>query len=157
MKYWLMKTEPNTYSWDDLKKETNKTTCWDGVRNYQARNMLRDEIKKGDMVFFYHSVVNPPAIVGIASVEKGGYPDHTAFDKEHHYYDPKSNPDDPVWYMVDIKAVQEFDVPVSLTELKTHPSLQQMKLLQKGSRLSVQPVRPMEWQYICNMRRIKPV
>ncbi len=154
MKYWLLKTEPNTYSWEDLKKEPDKTTTWEGVRNYQARNLIRDEMSRGDLAFFYHSVVKPMAIMGIVRIVREAYPDYFAFDSGHKYYDPKSTKEKPVWYMVDVQAVQEFKHPVTLTSLKLHPALQGMRLLQKGSRLSVQPVSPFEWEYICGLEKL---
>ncbi len=149
--YWLMKTEPTTYSIDDLAKEKNQTTCWEGVRNYQARNLLRDEIKKGDRVLFYHSACKVPAVVGTAIVSKSGYPDHFAFDSKSKYYDKKSDPEDPTWYMVDIKLDKRFDQPVTLKELRERAGLKEMMLLQKGSRLSVQPVRKSEFETILKM------
>ncbi len=157
MRYWLLKTEPNTYSWDDLKNEQNMTTTWEGVRNYQARNLIRDEIKEGDLAFFYHSVVKPMAIVGIVEIVRGAYPDHFALDPNHKYFDPKSRADKPTWYMMDVRAREDSVRPVTLTELKSHPILSQMRLLQKGSRLSVQPVTPMEWRYICDLSRLRKV
>ena len=138
-KYWLMKSEQSCFSIDDLAQAPKKTTYWDGVRNYQARNLLRDTIKNGDQVFFYHSNSEPSAIAGIAEVVKEGYPDHTAFDPEDQHYDPKSNKKEPTWYMVDIRHVRTFKKPLSLEQLKTVSALKEMMLLQKGSRLSVQP------------------
>jgi predicted RNA-binding protein with PUA-like domain len=152
-KYWLMKTEPTTYSIDDLAKEKNQTTCWEGVRNYQARNLLRDEIKKGDRVLFYHSACKEPAVVGTAIVSKSGYPDHFAFDSKSKYYDKKSDPEDPTWYMVDIKLEKRFDQPVTLKQLRERAGLKEMMLLQKGSRLSVQPVRKNEFETILKMAK----
>ncbi len=154
MNYWLVKTEPNTYSWEDLKNESDKITCWDGVRNYKARNIIRDEIKKDDLVFVYHSVVKPMAIQGIAKVVKESYPDHFAFDTSHKYYDPDSDPSNPRWFMMDIKAVKEFDKPVTLEELKTQTALEKMLLLKRGVRLSVQPVTKSEWDYICKLEKL---
>ena len=151
--YWLMKTEPTTYSIDDLAKEKNQTTCWEGVRNYQARNLLRDEIKKGDRVLFYHSACKEPALVGTAIVNKSGYPDHFAWDSKSKYYDKKSDPEDPTWYMVDIKLEKCFDKPVTLKELRERAGLKEMMLLQKGSRLSVQPVRKHEFETILKMAK----
>lgn len=151
MKYWLAKTEPNTYSWDDLKKEENMTTTWEGIRNYQVRNLIRDEIKLGDKVFIYHSVVKPMAIVGVAEVVKEAYPDHFAFDPEHKYFDPKSKPENPAWLMFDLKAVAEFETPVTLLNIKTHPALNNMGLVQKGNRLSMQKVSSFEWKYITGL------
>lgn len=146
--YWLMKSEPTTYSIFDLEKAPNKTTCWEGVRNYQARNMLRDDIKKGDLTFFYHSNTKPIGIYGIAKVVKSGYPDHFQFDAKSNYFDPKATKDNPRWYMVDIKHVKTFKQPITLEKLKTIDGLQNMKLLQKGQRLSVQPVTEKEWDII---------
>jgi len=157
VKYWLAKTEPNTYSWQDLVDEPDKSTTWEGVRNYQVRNLIRDEIKMGDLIFIYHSVVKPMAIHGIAKVIKESYPDHFAFDSSHKYYDPKSKKDNPTWLMFDLVAVQEFDAPITLTELKSHAVLERMGLVQKGNRLSVQKVTPVEWQYICKLRRLKSI
>jgi len=148
MKYWLLKTEPESFSIQDLQKAPNQTTYWDGVRNYQARNFLRDEIKPGDRVLFYHSNADPPAIVGTAKVVKGGYPDHTAWDKKNHHYDPASTKESPRWYMVDIQLDQIFDSPLSLDDLKKVKSLAKMELLRKGSRLSVQPVTAEEFEVV---------
>jgi len=150
-KYWLMKSEQSCFSIDDLEKAPKKTTFWDGVRNYQARNLLRDTIKNGDQVFFYHSNSEPSAIAGIAEVVKEGYPDHTAFDPEDQHYDPKSNKKEPTWYMVDIRHVRTFKKPLSLEMLKTIPALENMMLLQKGSRLSIQPVTETEWHAILKL------
>ena len=151
MKYWLMKSEPDAYSIDSLKKETNKTGCWDGVRNYQARNFMRDEMKKGDMVFFYHSNCKVPGIVGIATVVKESYIDHTAFDPKSKYFDAKSNPDKPRWYMVDIKFKQKFSDVISLAAMRDNKKLSSMKILQKGNRLSVTPVTKTEWNEVLKM------
>ncbi len=157
MFYWLMKTEPNTYSWQDLLNEKNKTTQWEGVRNYQARNFMRDQMKTGDPVFIYHSVVKPMAIVGIAEVVCESYPDHFAFDPSSRYFDPKSNQENPRWFMVDVQAKYAFKNPITLERLKTIPELQSMMLLQKGSRLSIQPVSEAEWQRICQLEEYIPV
>jgi predicted RNA-binding protein with PUA-like domain len=151
IQYWLMKTEPTTYSIDDLASEKKQTTCWEGVRNYQARNLLRDEVKKGDRVLFYHSACKEPAVVGTAVVSRAGYPDSFAFDQRSKYYDKKSDPDSPTWYMVDIKLAGKFDEPVTLTTLRKQAALKQMVLLQKGSRLSVQPVKKKEFDAIVKM------
>jgi predicted RNA-binding protein with PUA-like domain len=140
MNYWLMKSEPTTYSIDDLAAEPGKTTCWDGVRNYQARNFMRDEMKVGDAVLFYHSNAKPPGVAGIAKVVKESYPDFTAFDRKSKYFDPKSKQESPRWFMVDIKLVKKFKRVLPLDELKQIKALDGMVLLQKGSRLSVQPV-----------------
>jgi predicted RNA-binding protein with PUA-like domain len=154
--YWLFKSEPNSYSIDDLAKEKKQTTFWDGVRNYQARNMLRDDIQVGDQVFFYHSNAKPMAIVGTAKVVKAGYADHTAFDKKAKHYDQKSNPDEPTWMMVDIQLIQKFEAPVTRDDLKAESKLAEMMLLRKGSRLSIQPVTAAEWKLIHKMAGVKP-
>lgn len=146
--YWLMKTEPGTFSWDDLKKSPRKTTMWEGVRNYQARNLLRDQIKKGDMVLFYHSNANPPGVVGTAKVVKEGYPDPTQFDRKSKYYDPRSDPEKPRWFVVDIKMDRALKRAVTLPELRETKGLEKMVLLRKGSRLSVQPVSAKEWKVV---------
>ena len=146
--YWLLKTEPTTFSYDDLWKATKRTTTWDGVRNFQARNMLRDGMKEGDLVFIYHSSTDPTGIVGIAEVVKGGYPDPTAFDPKDSHFDPKSKKDSPSWYVVDVKAVEKFPSIVTLERLRQMKGLEGMVLLRKGSRLSVQPVSPGEWNVI---------
>ncbi|MAI32239.1 MAG: EVE domain-containing protein [Rhodopirellula sp.] len=153
MKYWLMKTEPTTYSIEDLERESNQTTCWEGVRNYQARNLLRDDIQEGDRVLFYHSACKEPAVVGTAVVSRPGYPDSHAFDKRSKYYDAKSDPDNPRWYMVDVKLEQKFDAPVTLASLREKASLKEMVLLQKGSRLSVQPVKKREFDIVLKMAK----
>lgn len=152
--YWLMKSEPSEYSIDDLVED--KTTFWDGVRNYQARNMLRDEILEGDRVFFYHSNADPMAIVGTAKVIKNGYPDHTQFDKKDKHYDEKSDPDNPRWYMVDIEILQKFDDPITRDMLREDDVASEMKVLAKGSRLSVQPVTEEEWKAVHKIAGVKP-
>ena len=151
--YWLFKTEPTSYSIDDLARD--KTTHWDGVRNYQARNMLRDEIQVGDRVFFYHSNANPPAIMGTAEVVKSGYADHTQFDPHNHHYDEKADPDDPTWFMVDIKFLQKFQKPVDREQLAGDESARNMAVLAKGSRLSIQPVTPAEWNAVHKLAGVK--
>lgn len=155
--YWLLKTEPTSFSIDDLVAAPGQTTFWDGIRNYQARNMLRDEIKSGHEVFIYHSNADPMAIVGTAVVVQDGYPDHTAFDPQSKYYDEKSSPDDPTWFMVDIQLLQKFPEPVTRESLKAEPKLADMPLLQRGSRLSVQPVSPEHWKIIHQLAGVKPV
>ena len=147
-RYWLFKTEPSTFSFDDLWKAPTRTTFWDGVRNFQARNMLRDQIGKGDLVFVYHSSSVPTGIAGIAEVARAGYPDNTAFDPDDPHYDPKSNRDSPTWFMVDVRALKPLPRFITLEELRNVPGLEKMVLLQKGSRLSIQPVRPEEWEII---------
>lgn len=154
-KYWLVKSEPEVFSVTDLGKIKNKTTCWDGVRNYQARNYLRDEMKKGDLVLFYHSNTDPTAVMGVCEVVKEGYPDHTAFEPENIHYDPKSSPQNPAWYMVDIKLKEIFNTPVLLDVIKLNGKLKEMKLVQKGNRLSVMPVTRIEFEEICRMGSVK--
>ena len=147
-RFWLFKSEPEAFSFDDLMRAPKKRTHWDGVRNYQARNLLRDDIKKGDGVLYYHSNAKPLSIAGIAKVVKEGYPDHTAFDPGAKYFDPDSDPDDPRWFMVDIQAVCPFEPMIERNALLEVPALKDMMLLQRGSRLSVQPVANNEWQAI---------
>jgi predicted RNA-binding protein with PUA-like domain len=151
MKYWLFKSEPEEFGIDDLKKKRSKTEHWDGVRNYQARNFMRDDMKIGDQGFFYHSNCDVPGIVGIVEVVKEGYVDHTAFDPDDKHYDPKSDPDKPRWFMVDVKFVERFPDTISLQQLKTNPKLADMRLVQKGNRLSVMPVEKKEWTAILKM------
>lgn len=150
-KYWLVKSEPDIYSIDDLAKEKDKTTYWDGVRNYQARNFIRDEMKLGDAVLFYHSNSDPTAVVGVCEVVKEAYPDFTAFDPDDPHYDPKSKKDNPAWMMVDIKLVKKFKTPVTLEEIKNNPKLNNMRLVQRGNRLSVFPVEKNEFDEILKM------
>ena len=147
-RYWLVKSEPGVFSFDDLMKLPKKTTHWDGVRNYQARNTMRDGMKKGDKVFFYHSSSDPAEIVGVAEVAREAYPDASAFDAKDSHYDPKSKPDAPTWFMVDLKGVEKLKRSIPLAELRQTKGLEKMTLLQKGSRLSVQPVSPEEWEII---------
>ena len=153
MKYWLFKSEPEEFSINDLKKKRSKTEHWDGVRNYQARNFMRDDMKIGDLGFFYHSNCDVPGIVGIVEVAREGYVDHTAFDPDDKHYDPKSDPDKPRWFMVDVKFVERFPDTISLQELKTNPKLADMRLVQKGNRLSVMPVEKKEWNAILKMNK----
>jgi len=145
---WLVKSEPTTFSWQDLWKAPRRTTCWDGVRNFQARNYLRDEMQVGDPVFFYHSNADPTAIMGICEVVRAGYPDETAFDSKSDHFDPKSDRAQPTWYMVDLRAVRPLRVPPTLARLREEFGLAKMVLLKKGSRLSVQPVTDQEWEII---------
>ncbi|MDX1962959.1 MAG: EVE domain-containing protein [Pirellulales bacterium] len=140
MNYWLFKSEPESYSWADLEKERHQTTYWNGVRNYQARNFLRDQIQVGDQVFFYHSNNRERAIVGLAKVVRAGYPDHTAWEPGHQYFDSDSQPESPTWYMVDIKQVRPFARALTLDELKAETRLAGLELLRRGSMLSIQPV-----------------
>ena len=153
-RYWLMKTEPGTYSIADLKRDGS--TCWEGVRNYQARNLIRDEMQVGDGVLFYHSQVKPMGIYGVGEIVREAYPDDTAFDPKEKYYDPKSDPTDPTWMMVDVGYIATVDPPVTLEMLKQTPGLEQMKVVQKGSRLSVQPVTPEEWDIVLSMANQVP-
>lgn len=147
-KFWLMKTEPNAYSIQDLAKEKKKTTHWDGVRNYQARNFMRDEMKLGDEVLIYHSNAKPPAIVGRAKIVRESYPDFTSWDPNDKHYDPKSTGENPRWFMVDIQLIEIFKEPLGLPDLRDIKALSDMVLLQKGSRLSVQPVKKKEYDAI---------
>lgn len=151
MNHWLLKSEPDTYSWDNLLSEPQQTCCWDGIRNYQARNFMRDSMKLGDPILFYHSRCKTPAIIGLAQVVKESYPDYTSWDPQSPYFDPKSTPDNPRWFMVDIQATSTLPSPHSLTSLKSHPPLSQMKLVQPGQRLSVQPVTPDEFNFILSL------
>ena len=150
-RYWLVKSEPETFSFADLVASPGRTTGWDGVRNYQARNFMRDGMKRGDLVFFYHSSTDPAAIVGVAEVAREAYPDPTALDAKHPHFDPKSRADDPTWVMVDLRAVEPLARPLTLADLRTVKGLEKMVLLQKGSRLSVQPVTEKEWEIIHGM------
>ncbi|MFK7892951.1 MAG: EVE domain-containing protein [Granulosicoccus sp.] len=148
MNYWLFKSEPDAFSIDDLQSMKGKRDHWDGIRNYQARNLMRDEMSKADTGFFYHSSCKVPGIVGTVEVVKEAYPDHTAWDPESSYYDPKSTSDNPRWMMVDVKFLQKFHRVISLKELREVKGLEDMVLLQKGSRLSIQPVTERQWQVI---------
>lgn len=150
-KFWLFKSEPDVFSIGDLERAPKKTTFWDGVRNYQARNFLRDQIGVGDGVLFYYSSSDPLGIAGTATVVKAGYPDHTAFNPKDPHYDEKSDPEKPTWFMVDIKLAQKFDTLLTREQLQKTPALKGMVLLQRGSRLSIQPVTPAEWQAILNL------
>ncbi|WP_455211217.1 EVE domain-containing protein [Kaarinaea lacus] len=151
MNYWLMKSEPDVFGIDDLKNQKNQTEHWDGVRNYQARNFMRDRMKKGDQIFFYHSNCKHPGIVGIAKVSREAYPDHTAFDPEAKYYDPKSDPDNPRWYMVDVKYVRKLRRTITLEELKQLPNLEDFPLVRRGNRLSIMPVTEEQWEIILGL------
>lgn len=146
--YWLFKSEPETFSIQHLEKSPKQTWYWDGVRNYQARNTLRDLVKVGDRVLFYHSNTDPLAIAGTAEVVKAGYPDFTAFDPQHKYFDPKSKQENPTWYMVDVKLVQIFPEPVTRQELQDNASTAGMLVLKRGMRLSIQPVTAAEWKAV---------
>jgi predicted RNA-binding protein with PUA-like domain len=154
-KYWLLKSEPESFSIDDLGASANQTTCWDGVRNYQARNFMRDEMHVGDGVLFYHSNVEPTAVVGTAKVVREAYPDHTAWLARDHHFDPKASPENPIWQMVDIQFVEKFANPLSLDALRGVPELKKMELLRRGSRLSVQPVTPAEFACVLKLAKAK--
>lgn len=147
-RYWLFKTEPNVFSIQDLKQARGKRTSWEGVRNYQVRNMLRDDMQVGDCVLVYHSRVKPMAIAGTAEIVKAGYPDHFAFDENHKYYDAKCDPENPRWYMVDVKLLQIFDTPVTRDDLKLDKVTAEMKVMSKGSRLSITEVTEKEWKAV---------
>ena len=153
MRYWLMKSEPTAFSVEDLERAKKHTTSWDGVRNYQARNMLRDDMKKGDQVFLYYSSTDVPGIVAIMKVVKEGYPDPTAFDRKHDHYDPDSDPTEPRWFMVDVQLEQRLARVITLDELRKHATkeLKNMVLLRRGNRLSITPVEPAEWNFILSL------
>ncbi len=149
--YWLFKSEPDVFSIDDLKAAPKKTTHWDGVRNYQARNLLRDDIKKGDKVLYYHSRVQPIGVAGVARVSRGGYPDPVQFDPKHKYHDAKSDPEDPRWFCVDVTWVETFDEVIPLADLKAEKALKDMMVVQRGARLSIQPVTKREFETVLKM------
>lgn len=154
MNFWLMKSEPGCFSIDDLRRRPNATEPWDGVRNYQARNFLRDVVKAGDGVLFYHSNCPVPAIVGLARVVRGGYPDHTALDPREKHFDAKATDENPIWYMIDVQYLRHLTNPISRDDLRLHPLLCNMGVLRKGNRLSVQPVTAEEWQAILDLSGI---
>lgn len=153
MRYWLFKSEASTWSWEQQLSRGDAGEEWDGVRNYQARNMIRDEMQKGDLVLFYHSNCDRPGVVGIAEVVREGYPDHTAFDPDDKHYDPKSDPDSPRWFMVDLRYRKKLRRCISLQELKEHSrgKLQGFALLRKGNRLSVMPVTRQQWDFVTGL------
>jgi predicted RNA-binding protein with PUA-like domain len=153
MNFWLMKSEPDAFGINDLYNKPNQTEHWDGVRNYQARNMMRDAMKLGDQVFFYHSNCEQPGIVGIMEVVKEGYPDFTAFDPDDAHFDPKSDPDKPRWMMVDVRFVKTLSRTISLRELKARPELVNMAVVRPGNRLSIMPVSANEWQFILGLEQ----
>jgi predicted RNA-binding protein with PUA-like domain len=155
MAYWLFKSEPTAYSFADLWAAPDRTTGWDGIRNYQARNYLRDQVRVGDGVLFYHSSADPPCIAGIAEVVEAVHPDPTAFDLKADHYDPKSDPADPTWFQVSIRAKQAIEPPLGLPFLSSVPALAGMELLKKGSRLSVQPVTAGQWKTIVALAKGK--
>jgi len=151
MAYWLLKSEPDCFSFADLMAAPGRSTGWDGVRNFQARNFLRDAVRPGDGVLFYHSNADPPAIAGVAEIVDGGHPDPTAFDPAADHHDPKSRPDNPTWYQVTVRAVRPIDPPLGLSQLRAVSELAGMELLRKGSRLSVQPVTAGEWDTVLQL------
>jgi predicted RNA-binding protein with PUA-like domain len=153
MKYWLFKSEPETFGIDHLQKKPKKTEHWDGVRNYQVRNMLREEIKAGDKAFFYHSSTTPPGIVGIVEIVKSGYPDFSAFNPDSKYFDPKSTPENPRWFMVDVRFERKFKRMITLEEIKNHPHLKDMLVVRRGSRLSITPVTKADWKIILTLEK----
>jgi predicted RNA-binding protein with PUA-like domain len=153
-RYWLMKSEPDCFSLADLAASPYGTSPWDGVRNYQARNLLRDELAAGDGVLFYHSSIAEPAIVGLARVVNPGYPDHTALDPRSDHFDPRSSDANPVWYMVDVQYVASLPQPLTRDQLRRHPVLANMEVLNKGNRLSVQPVTEAQWKAILQLAAI---
>ena len=150
MRHWLMKTEPSTFGIDDFAKRPKKTAMWDGVRNYQARNMLRDDFKKGDLAFLYHSSCDVPGIVGVVSVVRTAYPDPTAFEKKHDHYDPDSDPANPRWFVVDVQLKRRLKRVITLEELRAHEKkeLDGMLLLKRGNRLSITPISEAHWEFI---------
>ena len=151
MNYWVMKSEPSVFGIDDLINKINQTEPWDGVRNYQARNFIR-EMRRGDYAFFYHSNCKIPGIVGIIKIATDPYPDSAAFDPSHRYFDPKSTPLNPRWYRVDVTFKEKFKSVISLSDLKTHPLLKNILLIRKGNRLSIMPLQKNEWDVILGMR-----
>jgi len=154
MSYWLMKSEPDAFSLDDLKSRSKQTEPWDGVRNYQARNFMRDEMSVGDQVFFYHSNCKVPGIVGIAEVASKPYPDPTQFDPDSKYYDPKSDPDEPRWILIDVKYQRHLKRVLSLAEIKDHAdALGDFALTRKGNRLSIMPVAAEQWDYLLGLEQ----
>lgn len=149
MQHWLVKSPPKRYSIDDLKAAG--VDCWDGVRNYQVRNMMRDDFRTGDLAFFYHSECPEPGIVGTMMIASGAYPDPTAFDPKEKYFDPKSDPESPRWLMVDVRYKRKLKRPIPLKELRVHEELAEMLLLRRGNRLSITPVTPDQWAFIMSL------
>jgi predicted RNA-binding protein with PUA-like domain len=151
MNYWLLKSEPGEFSIDDLASRPAQTEHWDGVRNYQARNMIRDGMKVGDSVFFYHSNCEEPGIVGIARIVREAYADHTAFDPDDKHFDPRSKPDNPSWFMVDVQFVRKLKRCITLSELRDQPALDGLALIRRGNRLSVMPLTEEQWHFILEL------
>lgn len=156
MSFWLMKSEPNTYSIDMLARAKNQTGFWDGIRNYQARNFIRDDMQENDLAFFYHSSCEVPGIVGIMQIIHAPRPDETAFDPKSEYFDLKSDPKHPRWFGVDVKLVEKFTQILTLSELKQQPALAEMQLLKRGNRLSILPITAKQWQVIMNCNHSPP-
>lgn len=155
MGYWLFATDPDNYSWQNLLAEPNQSVCWEGVRNYKARNILRDQVKVGDLVLIYHSVVRPPVIPGIATVVREAYPDHNSWDPTSPFFDQRTAPGEARWVMVDIQAVHGFEPPITRFELKADPRLEDMMVIKPGQQVPIQPVLPLEWEAIMMMRSKK--
>jgi predicted RNA-binding protein with PUA-like domain len=155
MAYWLMKSEPGVFGIDDLAQSPRKATHWDGVRNFQARNFMRDEMRRGDLAFFYHSSCEVPGVAGIVKIVKEGYPDHTAFDERDAHFDPDSDPAKPRWYMVDVQLQRKFRNTVTLATLREHEqgALRGLALLKRGNRLSITPVSAAHWQFIVELAK----
>lgn len=151
MSYWLMKSEPDVFGIDDLHALPKKTDMWEGVRNYQARNMMRDDMRTGELAFFYHSNCKEPGIAGIMKIVRRGYPDFTAFDPDAKYFDPKSDPDNPRWYMVDVRFVRKLKRVITLSELKEHDALADLPLVRRGNRLSIMPISEEHWDFILSL------
>jgi len=153
MTFWLIKSEPTAFSIADLANSKNKTTCWDGVRNYQARNFMRDDMKLGDLAFFYHSSCDPAGIVGIVEIVREAYPDDTAFDKRNKHFDVKSDPKSPRWFMVDVKLKRKLKRTISLAELRQYEqrALKDLLLLRRGNRLSIMPITKQQWDFILSI------
>jgi predicted RNA-binding protein with PUA-like domain len=151
MRHWLIKSEPSEFSFDDLWAARGRRTCWDGVRNYQARNFMRDGMRVGDRVLYYHSNAEPSGVVGVAEVVREAYPDPTQFEPGHAHHDPRSDPEDPRWCMVDVRALERLPRVVTLAELKANPRLEAMAVVQRGSRLSVTPVTEAEYEEVLRM------
>ena len=152
-RHWLLKSEPETFGFDHLWAAPERTTCWDGIRNYQARNYMRDEMQVGDLALLYHSNAEPTGVAGIVEVVRAAYPDHTAFDADDPHFDPKSRPDAPTWLMVDVRAVERFPTLVTLETLRATAGLEEMLVLRRGNRLSITPVSADEWRRVCELGR----
>lgn len=150
--YWLMKSEPTCFSIDELCKRPHQTAPWDGVRNYQARNFMCNTMHIGDLAFFYHSSCNPPGIVGTIEIVSHAYPDHTALDPNSDHFDPKSTPENPRWFMVDVKLKEKYPAMISIEQLRQYPELENMLVLRRGNRLSITPVTKLEWDCINELR-----